>query len=98
LSQYPEELFKYLKEDVKAQFALDMLYQQVSLLKPPKYIAAGLDWLQTALEKKLLDTILEDAVVLQEAEAASTNSLEVKNTAVAGLVKDNLQTNNGSKA
>lgn len=84
-SDYGQILFDLLEKADKAQFALDILFQDVSSLITPKYIAEGLEWLQSSLEKKLLDNLVQEATVINELEAIqavepiSTSALEIEN-------------------
>jgi len=54
-----EEIFKALKDGDKAEFALELLYQDFTTLKVPQYIREGLEWLEEQLKTKQLEVLIE---------------------------------------
>jgi hypothetical protein len=53
LTEAAAEMFNALENGNKAEMALELLYfEDPSNLKPPKYIAEGLEWLQEKLKQK----------------------------------------------
>lgn len=68
-TEYGQILFELLEKADKAEFALDILFQDVNSLTTPTYISEGLEWLQDSLEKKLLDNLIQEAEVINKLEA-----------------------------
>ncbi len=77
---YPQIAFDLLKGNVKAEFALNMLYQDVGVITPPSYITEGLGWLEKVLKKKSLDTIIEEVELVVSESSKSVTSSETTTT------------------
>lgn len=82
---YGENLFELLKTADKAQFALDILYQDVNKLKIPTYISEGLNWIQRSLKTKLLDSLIEEVAVIEAVEPELIAASEPTEVAVEEL-------------
>ena len=54
-----EEIFRALKDGDKAEFALELLYQDFTSLNVPQYINEGLAWLEEQLKTKQLEVLIE---------------------------------------
>lgn len=82
-----DELFGWLKEAKKAEFALDcLMIEGPEALVPPAYIDDGLSWLQRTLEEKATD-VLSDVAAKPAKKAGKKTSAKASKKASAKVVK-----------
>jgi len=77
--QLGEKLFNLLKSGDKAQFALDMLMieGEPEELAIPKYIADGLEWLESKVKRKQEEILAETVAAVAEVVAKTASIEEV---------------------